>query len=186
MGGRIVEELSAGLGGRGGAFGLGGGKGTEADKHGGVNGAGVVQEGADDFLEASFVGRVHWWRVVGRSGELGLGAVVGARPSVGGVLRPSGRGVGETLEGFFDVAGHGDVESACRIVPVEGEAEILGAGPVCGDLVETVEGVDEVLSVAGVDVFYAEVVDTEDKRGAFRAVLPEAWGEGHEFVSGRC
>mgnify|MGYP000638919288 CR=1 FL=1 len=84
MGGRIVEELSAGLGGRGDACGLGGGKGAEADKHGGVNGPGVEEEGADDCLESSDSASAKFAGGASSFGELGRGPVDGLGPAGGG------------------------------------------------------------------------------------------------------
>jgi hypothetical protein len=46
----IVKELGKGLGSGMGSF--GGCEGTKGDKHGAVNGTGIVEEGTKDFLEA--------------------------------------------------------------------------------------------------------------------------------------
>jgi hypothetical protein len=54
MGGRIIEKLGARFGGLSSAFGLGGSESAESDKHGGLDGPGVVQECPNDFLEAGF------------------------------------------------------------------------------------------------------------------------------------
>ena len=44
----------------------------------------------------------------------------------------------ETLEGTFDVTWHGDVAGSLDVVPLEGEAAILAAFPIFGDVVELV------------------------------------------------
>jgi hypothetical protein len=47
-----------------------------------------------------------------------------------------GRGwVLETVEGFGDVAGHGELDGAGTIIPGQGKATKFGAGPVSGDSV---------------------------------------------------
>ena len=53
MGGTVVEELSDGLSSGFSAFRLGRRKSAKGNKHGGVNGTSVVEEGANDFLEPS-------------------------------------------------------------------------------------------------------------------------------------
>ena len=52
MGGAVVEKLSDGLGSGFSAVGLGRGQSAEGNEHGGIDGAGIVEKGADDFLEA--------------------------------------------------------------------------------------------------------------------------------------
>ena len=53
----------------------------------------------------------------------------------------------------------GKATGAFVVVPGEVYAGEAGAGPVLGDLVMLEEGVTEVVGVAFVDVFYAEVVN---------------------------
>jgi hypothetical protein len=51
-------------------------------------------------------------------------------------------GMVEFFEGLIDVIGHGDIDIAVFVVPIEGEAAVKGAGPVndqlivCGDRVD--------------------------------------------------
>jgi hypothetical protein len=47
----------------------------------------------------------------------------------------------------FDVTEHKDVDSASFVVPVEGEAAVLGAGPVRSNLIQVGEGIHQVLGV---------------------------------------
>jgi hypothetical protein len=53
MGGTVVEELSNGLSSSFSAFRLGRTKSSKDNKHGGVNGTSIVEDGANDFLESS-------------------------------------------------------------------------------------------------------------------------------------
>jgi hypothetical protein len=46
--------------------------------------------------------------------------------------------------GFFNIAGHGHVDGACLIVPFEGHAEVAFARPFGGDVVQVLEGSDQV------------------------------------------
>ncbi len=52
MGGTVVKELSDGLSSGFGPFGLGRSESAKGGEHGGVYGASIVEEGADDLLEA--------------------------------------------------------------------------------------------------------------------------------------
>ena len=54
----------------------------------------------------------------------------------------------------MEIFGHGDVAGACGIVPVIGESAEEGTGPVYGDGIQFLEGLEEV-----VGVFFAEVLD---------------------------
>ena len=106
MGGGVVQELGDGDGGGFGAVVLLGGKGAKGDEHGAVDGPGVVEEGADDFLEAFELSGVEWRGIVGGCGVLNGGSVGWWCPGVWGVLGTSVWGVGESVDGLGDVAGH--------------------------------------------------------------------------------
>ena len=75
-------------------------------------------------------------------------------PGVWGVLRVFGRRMLEFVKGCLEIFGHGDVAGACGIVPVNGESTEEGTGPVDGDGIQFLEGLDEVVSV-----FFADVLD---------------------------
>jgi hypothetical protein len=55
--------------------------------------------------------------------------------------------VREALEGFGDIAWHGEINSAVHVVPLELEAEIEITVPVSCDRVLRAEDVPEMLSV---------------------------------------
>ena len=59
----------------------------------------------------------------------------------------------------FNVILDGQVTGAFGVVPGKIDAGEAGAGPVLGDLVILEEGVAQMVGVAFVDVFYAEVVN---------------------------
>ena len=70
VGGAIVEQVGDALHGGLGAMGLLGGKRADGREHGGVDGAGIKKERAEDFLDAFGVGGVERGCVVGRGGVL--------------------------------------------------------------------------------------------------------------------
>jgi hypothetical protein len=51
-------------------------------------------------------------------------------------------GMVEFLEGSIDVIGHGDIDIAVVVVPIEGDAAVKGAGPVNGQLIVCCDRVD--------------------------------------------
>ena len=68
--GTVVQQLCDGLGSGFGAFGLSRCESAECNQHGGVDGASVIQEGANNFLEVGDSGRVQG----GQSRQMGLSA----------------------------------------------------------------------------------------------------------------
>ena len=67
-------------------------------------------------------------------------------------------GVAPLEKEFFYVILDGQATGAFGVVPDEIDASEAGAGLVLGDFVMLEEGVAQVVGVAFVDVFYAEVV----------------------------
>ena len=64
----------------------------------------------------------------------------------------------ETLERSRNVVGHAERESTSRPVVIDGEAEILVALPVDGELIELRQGGDEILHIVLVRVLDPEIV----------------------------
>jgi hypothetical protein len=62
----------------------------------------------------------------------------------------------ELREGFGDISWHGEVNLSLGVVPVKGDADIMTASPVCGDLVVFLEDLEEMLRV-----FFSAVFDTK-------------------------
>lgn len=87
----------------------------------------------------------------------------------------------ELVEGLVNTVWHGDVNASFVAVPVEGEATVVERnGPVDGEFVVGLDGMNEMLGVRFGEAFDVEVLDTEDKCGASDAVLaPEARGDWH-------
>jgi hypothetical protein len=72
------------------------------------------------------------------------------------MLGTRGRLVLELGESLSDIARHRQVDSASLVVPVESKTKVTGAWPFCGDTVETLESVGEMLGM-----FLACVLDSE-------------------------
>ena len=121
------------------AVGLSGSEGTERNEHGGVDGTGILAESADDLLESRDGGLVERGGVVGFGSELSWDSIVRFEPGMGRMLGTRGFWMLEALKGFGNIAGHGEVGSALTVVPLQGETNVLGTGPVGGDVVELAE-----------------------------------------------
>ena len=80
---------------------------------------------------------------------------------------------------------HGDVNISFVVVPVESETAVEVAGPVDSQVVVGSDGVDEMRGVGFGEILHAKVVDAESECCVPRAMVPEARGEWHGFVSGR-
>ena len=102
---------------------------------------------------------------------------------MGRVLWTVRRGVHEFVQGIGYIAWHRQVDGACQVVPLEGEAAIEGAGPVGGDAVEGLEGVDEVLCVFFAYIFYPEVVDDKGEGDGSCGVAEETGCVGSGILS---
>jgi hypothetical protein len=90
MGGTVVEELRNGLSSGFSAFRLGRRKSAKGNKHGGVNGTSVVEEGANDFLELSEARGIEWCSGVRRLDELSAFAIGRSVPGMWRVLGTAG------------------------------------------------------------------------------------------------
>ena len=99
------------------------------------------------------------------------------------MLRAFGRRVLEFVKGCLEIFGHGDVTGACRIVPVNGESKEEGTGPVNGDGIQFLEGLDEVVGVFLANVLDPKVINYEGENDGLCGVLPERRGSGNRGVS---
>ncbi len=156
---------------------------VEGYEDGWIDTAGIVEEGAGDGFDSGFVCRAEERGFQCFVRFLWGFAVDWGGPIVRGIFGAFGGRMGKFGECFLDVAGHEYVDVPFVIVPVEGEAAVLGAFPVDGTLVGGFNCVDEVFCVGFCEILDAEVVDTEGEGGAFGGVTPEAWGKGHWFVA---
>ena len=96
---------------------------------------------------------------VRRVGELLFGAVDDGCMSKGRVLRFRWDGVAQLEKEIFYVILDGQATGAFGVVPGDIDAGEAGDIPVLGDFVMLEEGFAQVVCVAFVDVFYAEVVN---------------------------
>ena len=160
------------------AFGLCGSKRAgEGDQHGGVDGAGVVEQGADDLLKACDAGSSKWCRGIGGCNKLRGGAINRARPGIRGVLRSRRRGVTETGKCLGDVARHRQVDGACGVIPRKRETAILGASPIDGDGVKGLERLNKMCSMLATNVFDTEVVYGEAETDGAVGMREETGGQ---------
>ena len=84
--------------------------------------------------------------------------------------------MGETCEGGCDIVRHGEGGVPIdRVLPVEGDTEEFGAGAVGGDLVEGLEGGEEVVEVGVDGVLHTEIINDEGECDGVRFVPPEGW-----------
>ena len=95
------------------------------------------------------------------------------------MLRPFGRRILEFEKGCLEIFWHGDVESGCGLVPVNGASTEEATGPVNGYGVQFLEGLDEVVGVFLVDVIDPKVVNDEVKNDGLGDVLPEHRSSGN-------
>jgi len=123
-----------------GCHGLLGCQHIECNEPGWVDSACVVQEDANDFLNATASGRVKLSSGVRIRDILNFGAVVRLGPGMGGMLWAHWVGMVELLQGTFNVPRHGHINCALVVIPGERKAAVLGGVPVLSDLVLLVEG----------------------------------------------
>ena len=86
--------------------------------------------------------------------------------------------VREALQGFLNVAWHGDGAVAVVIVPVQGHATVLGCLHVNRDGVPASEGGGEELHVREVGVEDKEVIYNQGEDDGVGIMLEEAWCDG--------
>ncbi len=121
---------------------MGGRDGIEGDEHGGVDGTGVVEERADNLLDALDVGGREKGLIVRCRGILNAGTVDGPGPLVRCVLAARWWRMLKCVECRGKVAGHGEVNGSISVVPVKSETAVENTGPVGGDCVQVFEGCD--------------------------------------------
>ena len=90
-----------------------------------------------------------------------------------------GRRMLEFVQCCLEIFWHGDVAGACGIVPVDGDSAEEGTGPVNGDGVEFLEGLDEVVGVLFADVLDPKVINDKGENYGLGVVLPESGGSGN-------
>ena len=73
------------------------------------------------------------------------------------------------------VPSHCETDCAFGVIPVKINAGEFGPGPIGSDGVVFLEGRQQVVSVASVDILDAKVVDDESQKDGLPTVAPEAW-----------
>ena len=119
VGGTVVQKFCEGFGGFFGAFRLGSSKGAKSNEHGGVDSTCIVEEGADDLLDALETSRSKGGGGVMEWEELDSGTVVGSNPVVGRMFGAGWHGMLETVEGGGQVVRHGDVTCSICVIPCQ-------------------------------------------------------------------
>ena len=99
------------------------------------------------------------------------------------MLRAFGRRMMEFMKGCLEIFGHGHVVGACGVSPVNGKSAEEGSGPVDGDGVQFLEGLDEVVGVFLEDVLHPKVVDDKRENDGLGGVLPESKSSGNRGES---
>ena len=99
----------------------------ERYKHGGVDGARDLENGAGDALHAHDAAFIKLSCGCGVGRLLYLGLIRRCNPFVGRVLRAHWCGVLEALQSFDDGIGHVDVDVVFQVVPIDGKSTVLAA-----------------------------------------------------------
>jgi len=159
VGGDVVQELVDGGIGCFGGGGLFGADRAEGDEELVVDGAGEVEQGADDALDAANAVLVKGRARVGFHDELAFAAVLDGLALVGRELAFARPGMAIFGQQLGNVAFHREAASAADVVPLEVDAGELRALPILGDVVVFFEDGGEVLCVFAADVFDAEIVN---------------------------
>ena len=107
--------------------------GAEGDEHGGVNGTGIIEKGANNLFDMGEIGRRQVSRCVRRRGESGSSAIGGCSPGMQRMLGLGWSWVLETSESFLDITGHGAVNGVSLIIPAESHSQVEGAGTIFDD-----------------------------------------------------
>jgi hypothetical protein len=108
-----------------------------------VAGSAIIEESTADWLDPEGAvlvekrGLGKWGRVLWLAW-----AVDGFDPLVQRMLFLGWWGMVEFFEVLINVIGHGDIDIAFVVVPIEGKAAVKGAGPVDGELIVGFDCVD--------------------------------------------
>ena len=89
----------------------------------------------------------------------------------------------EVEQSLGDISRHGDITCMDSVVPVEGEAAVLGARQVSGDSVEFAEGLEKMVDVASVDILDAKVVNDEAERDGSVGICEESGSVSNRMIA---
>jgi len=95
------------------------------------------------------------------------------------MFRLQGVWVAEMHKGTFDIPQHRDVHSALIVVPLQGEASILGGFPIFGDLVMVMECSQEMGGIVPVGVMHCKVINNQSEVDVWVSCCQSLRLEGH-------
>jgi hypothetical protein len=78
------------------------------------------------------------------------------------------------LQLFDDVAQHGNVESACIIIPFEAYATVKVTVPIFGEFIFFVDALDKVVDILLTHMFHDKIINDKCEGDGACRVLPEA------------
>lgn len=133
--GCIVEKVNGSFGSGFGALGLGSCKAAKCNKHGTVNGTGIEEEHANNFLETCDAEWVKRGGSISRGSKLSVAAIDRFNPGRGSMLGSRRCDNVEAFESFGNVTGHGEIDGVIVIIPGEGDAAVEFTTPVSGHFV---------------------------------------------------
>jgi hypothetical protein len=165
------------------AFGLFGCDGAESHQHGAVDGASIEKKVSYNFLNAR---EFRWGKdggVVKIRCRLRVFSLLGPLPSMW-IMLGSAMGVMlETVQCFFHVFWHGNVDCAMGAIPCQGHSEVERSAPVGGDDVELLKSGEEMDGIVFVCVFDAKIINYKAKGDVAGGVGPDAGGVGARGVA---
>ena len=129
------------------------------------------------------VGGVERWGVVRVGGILRHCAVNGFLPGMGGMFGSSRRGMLEALESTFDVTRNRYVNSPVGVIPIEGQAAILSAGPIFADSIQLFQCSYQMFGIGSVGVFDTKIIDDKCEHQITGVMLPQSGGNGNRGIT---
>ena len=151
--------------------------GADGTQESGVNSTAKENKFTTDFLDELLALGIKRREFGGFSGILYLGAIFNRGVGEWRVLRRRRFLMLELCEGFGDISWHGEVNLSLGVVPVKGDASVMRAGPVCGDLVVFSEDLEEMLRVFFSAVFDTKIVRHKGELDGMPFVGPESRDE---------
>ena len=89
----------------------------------------------------------------------------------------------ELVQIFLKLIGHGNVASASRVIPLDVETTEQGSGPIHGDGVLFLEGLDQVITIFFAKTIDTKVVDYKVEGDVTRHMLPDGRGVGYRRIA---
>ncbi len=144
---------------------------------------GIVEERADNFLNAAFAVFVNTFRGIGFGRELSLGTIGDWHALVWGETRLAWTGMFKLNEYVVNVTRHTDATATICVVPFDINTCKFITGHVVLDFMESLEKIKEVVEVFDSNIFYAKVVNNEAELDGTPFVAPETQGGSRLIVA---